>query len=623
MRLLNSTTLELHEFLDENIRDLDYAILTHTWDLDNEVTFQDMEKARKAGSSEVNKPGFEKIKQCCAQARDEGIGWVWADTCCINKFSSAELSEAVNSMFRWYARSKICYAYLVDVAGDVVRKANKSGSRIELEKCFTNSKWFKRGWTLQELIAPLKIQFYSQGWVYIGSRDELETQITAVTGIEQAALHGSVDDLKKFSVAQRMCWASDRITSRPEDTAYCLLGIFNVNMPLLYGEGAKKAFFRLQEEILKSSDDHSIFAWTMESSEVAQYPLQGLLASSPTFFQSCGNVRSFRRWDGSDRLSLTNRGIQIQLPMKRYLDHQEVWIAYLNCYRQKGEEQAILAVLLKTLFPGGDEFERHSRDLKEITLIPFAKDTMLEKRMVYIRNVIIRPDPSLIRKVAEPFSFVIKALPSTYQLSEQCFGGSREKFGQELPAFSPPKRTDGFWVQPGAWINWRVVCKLEAIKPKDDRHSNLFLILGNDDERDRAWCAIELDRGQSYEEVWKTVRSGEEQIRKKKISDTIIAYVALGAAGFPSAARDRRVFGVRAIEVRVAVETSKWKQEGKRTWRIHDPEPQNVSSHSLESHGKQTSGRKWFKKKTPKTVRDESSPNNESKEAFEFNTKLG
>lgn len=233
MRLLNSSTLELKDFPANQVPV--YAILSHTWG-DEEVLFADLHT-----DSAKDKAGHKKIRYCCKQAAVHGFDYVWIDTCCIDKSSSAELSEAINSMFSWYQKARICYAYLADVPTQVETKI--------LSSAFANSRWFKRGWTLQELIGPSELVFFSQEWVQIGTKATLQHTLAEITGIDAGILTG-VKDLESASVAKKMSWASDRAVTRTEDIAYCLMGLFDVNMPMLYGEG-EKAFVRLQEEIMK------------------------------------------------------------------------------------------------------------------------------------------------------------------------------------------------------------------------------------------------------------------------------------------------------------------------------------------------------------------------------------
>ncbi|KAI3542637.1 hypothetical protein CSPX01_06842 [Colletotrichum filicis] len=226
-----------------------YAILSHTWLLNNdmEVTYRDMDQ----GDPRTAKPeGFAKLLFCGEQAARDGLHYFWIDTCCINKESSAELQEALTSMFSWYRRATRCYAYLSDVSlSRVAYGGTESPPPLNLwDLAFRDSRWFKRGWTLQELLAPTSVEFFSEERTKLGDRDSLQKIIHEVTDIPLGALNG--DDLDAFSVEERFSWARHRRTKRQEDGAYCLLGIFNVFMPLMYGE-RESAFTRLREEINK------------------------------------------------------------------------------------------------------------------------------------------------------------------------------------------------------------------------------------------------------------------------------------------------------------------------------------------------------------------------------------
>jgi hypothetical protein len=292
MHLIHVDSFKLHEFFGTSIPN--YAILSHTWGTD-EVSFQDMQ----AGAFRT-KLGFEKINYTCTEARKRGLRWAWVDTCCVDKTSSAELTEAINSMYRWYQESTICFAYLTDVPG---------GSDLRNEDSpYRRSRWFTRGWTLQELIAPAKVDFYGQGWSFLGDRLILCSLISSITGIPHKVLLGG-ENLGLFSVAQRMSWASKRQTTRTEDTAYCLLGIFDINMPLLYGEGSK-AFQRLQEEILKQTDDQSLFAWTVSPHSLRAWTLAGVLAESPAEFLESADVLKLHKEMGEPS-TLTKKGVQM------------------------------------------------------------------------------------------------------------------------------------------------------------------------------------------------------------------------------------------------------------------------------------------------------------------------
>ncbi|KAL7946040.1 heterokaryon incompatibility domain-containing protein [Trichoderma barbatum] len=234
MRLLKTKTLELEIFAtNEDIR---YAILSHTW-REGEVTFADLQHHEKRTRAQ----GWEKIRRSCEIAAGLGFDYVWVDTCCIDKTSSAELSEAINSMFHWYEKAEVCIAYLDDFS--FAEDSADVGS--EFEQC----RWFARGWTLQELIAPPELRFYSKEWNFIGTRTSLKAPIEKACRVPDVILEANANGLRQrldeFSVAEKMSWAANRKTTQPEDMAYCLLGIFDINMPLMYGEGRAKAFKRL------------------------------------------------------------------------------------------------------------------------------------------------------------------------------------------------------------------------------------------------------------------------------------------------------------------------------------------------------------------------------------------
>jgi hypothetical protein len=222
-----------------------YAILSHTWgDYDDEVTFKDLIKG--FGKTKV---GYRKIQFCAERASRDGLQHFWVDTCCIDKSNNAELSEAIISMFRWYGNATKCYVYLADVSINGQDPTNQSLQ--SWEPVFRKSRWFTRGWTLQELIAPPLVEFFSVEGKVLGDKKSLERQVHEVTGIPASALQGSA--LSGFSVTERLSWAESRETEREEDKAYSLLGMFNVHMPPLYGEGMESAFRRLREEIDKGS----------------------------------------------------------------------------------------------------------------------------------------------------------------------------------------------------------------------------------------------------------------------------------------------------------------------------------------------------------------------------------
>jgi len=226
-----------------NEEDQAYAILSHTWLTDNneEVSFRDVE----AGTGK-SKAGWRKIQFCADQAAADGLRYFWIDTCCIDKSSSAELSEAINSMFRWYREAAKCYVYLSDVSAG----KHSQSSQLLRPRSFGQSRWFTRGWTLQELLAPRSVEFFSRDCKRLGDKSSLERQIHEITGIPVDAFQGN---LSQFSDNERMLWTKNRNTTKEEDQAYCLMGIFNVFLPVLYGEGKIHALERLREAINRRS----------------------------------------------------------------------------------------------------------------------------------------------------------------------------------------------------------------------------------------------------------------------------------------------------------------------------------------------------------------------------------
>jgi hypothetical protein len=219
-----------------------YAILSHTWgSSSDEVTFSDVKE--RTGQ---HKLGYRKLTFCAEQAALDGLQYFWVDTCCIDKSSRAELSKAIMSMFKWYEAATQCYVYLSDVSIRGLDGADLPPKRT-WEGQFRDSRWFTRGWTLQELLAPVSVNFFSAEGEKLGSRTSLLQEIHDVTRLPRQVLQGS--SLGRFSIEQRLSWMRGRETKEVEDMAYSLLGIFDVFIPLLYGEGEANAMHRLKEEI--------------------------------------------------------------------------------------------------------------------------------------------------------------------------------------------------------------------------------------------------------------------------------------------------------------------------------------------------------------------------------------
>lgn len=357
-----------------------YAILSHTWE-DDECTFQDL----CAGSGK-GKRGWLKVRNACAQALKDGLEYIWIDTVCINKESSAELSEAINSMWQWYCDAQVCYAYLSDVdkgcpeltdlaLRDVcpttaVSDLSLSADPIEDPDAFkppdafqpsdafqpppestqhwlhafARGRWFTRGWTLQELIAPEHVVFFDCGWSRIARKSSIPQALWKITRIDPLALENRAS-LPSLIIARKMSWARGRRTTRVEDRSYSLLGLMGVNMPLLYGEG-ERAFARLQEEIIKTSSDHSVFAW--DEFPVRKY-MTGeardiLFASSPDQFTYGAKMV---RWVG-DVVDLpfrvTNKGVSFDGLL--ITGKEPEYFAALNC-RYEDDLRGTLALRLR------------------------------------------------------------------------------------------------------------------------------------------------------------------------------------------------------------------------------------------------------------------------------------
>ena len=380
MRLLNSSTLLLEDFPADQIPA--YAIFSHTWE-EGEVLLADMERC-----SAEDKAGYKKIRYSCAQAAAHGLHYIWVDTCCIDKSSSAELSEAINSMYSWYQKAEICYAYLADVPANV-----DTGT---IDSAFAKSRWFKRGWTLQELIGPSNLVFFSDDWVEVGKKSSLCSVLAKITGIDVGILTG-VTDLESASVAKRMSWASHRATTRVEDIAYCLMGLFAVNMPMLYGEG-EKAFIRLQEEIMKHSDDQSLFAWVDSTAPPDSY--HGLLAKSPTDFVNSGNIIPYRDWEPRTPFTISNKGLCIDLHLIR--SEEDIYVAALDCPAPPDYE-GFLGIYLKRLSTGDHQYAR----VKPQTLCILSGRGSIET--VYVRQSIMVPGP---RDVYPQHTFQLRKGPA-------------------------------------------------------------------------------------------------------------------------------------------------------------------------------------------------------------------
>lgn len=379
MWLLNVSTYKLREFQGtipcDSQGKIRYAILSHTWG-DDEVTFRDLDERPQEA---VCRAAFGKIKFCCAQAKADGYEWVWVDSCCIDKRSSAELSEAINSMFKWYKESAVCYVYFADVS-----EQGMCGSEL------ANSRWFTRGWTLQELLAPTKIVFFSKTWMRLadigmgGDDKEILRKLSGITNIAKDVISGEKDP-KRVTTSGRISWVAKRNTTRDEDLAYCLMGLFDVHMPILYGEGLKKAFMRLQLEIIKRSSDETIFAWR------ANKATSCFLASSPADFkQSCTVLPREVEDDMAVRdFAMTNIGIAIDTVLIKPP------ASFLGSI--PGSHDCLAIMPIGAGMPNGESNSRHRIGL----FMKWELQNTIQKRRIYRRvhcnDFYLRPDEDFIQ----------------------------------------------------------------------------------------------------------------------------------------------------------------------------------------------------------------------------------
>lgn len=421
MRLLNARTYSLEEYSENAIPP--YAILSHTWE-EGEVLFKGM-----AAGNYKHLAGFRKIEFACDQAIVDGLEHVWVDTCNIDKSSSAELSEAINSMFRYYQEAVVCYVYLYDL------HESKDG----LEDC----KWFSRGWTLQELLAPRSIRFFTAEWKDIGSRSNLIPQISRRTNIPEPALAGDVEIMRTYSVAQRMSWASGRQTTRTEDIAYSLFGLFDCAMPLIYGEG-HKAFARLQEEIMKRSNDQSLFLWhastftavagsdpSGRSADNAKYCTlvsdrrsilfeQGrltehghLFARTPADFESCGSIVHWAV--GTENYTLTNAGLRIsgRLLTLTSKPFGGTHVLIFQCYDETSPLHR-LGIILARAAEGGNLYVRAA---SAICRFATEDDREIPRSSIFLaRESFAKPSPQVRQLTGMILSFRLSFNPARFRV---------------------------------------------------------------------------------------------------------------------------------------------------------------------------------------------------------------
>ncbi|KAI0798950.1 kinesin light chain 1 [Xylaria sp. FL0064] len=338
-----------------------YAILSHTWGPD-EVVFADLADLAKTRDDWQQKAGYDKIRFCAERARRHGLRYFWVDTCCIDKSDSIELQTAINSMFRWYRRAKVCYVYLSDVSSTAA--AGPQDRATPWEMAFRDSRWFTRGWTLQELIAPVAVEFYSKEGIWLGNKRSLEPQLRDITGIPASVFRGT--PLSDFSIAEREAWVHNRQTKYEEDMVYSLLGIFDVYIPVIYGEGRQNAQRRLREETQKivKGTQYTDFFITFSLSGVPE--IQYFVAREKELAEMRRKLSS----DGSRRVVVLHGlgGIgKTQLAItyiKRYRDEYSA-IFWLNIKDETSIQQSFTKVARQILQQHPDASHLSALDLQQ------------------------------------------------------------------------------------------------------------------------------------------------------------------------------------------------------------------------------------------------------------------
>ncbi|XDG06029.1 hypothetical protein ABKA04_005644 [Annulohypoxylon sp. FPYF3050] len=362
MRLLKTKEYRLIETNEVPNPFPQYAILSHTWiSPRDEITYQDFKRRKDDIDYGLYKQkGWKKFKKYCDRAAKDGWEWAWMDTCCIDKTNPADTQEAINAMFRWYQNAGVCYAYLEDVDAneasdtdmgfplnwdfdDIASIDNVADRDSVIHKALRphliKAKWFTRGWTLQELLAPPYLVFVDRAWRRIGTRESWADEIKEASRIEARYLTDfSPTDFVSCSLAKRLSWASRRETTIEEDETYSLLGLFGISLPLIYGEGRWRAFNRLQRELITVYNDDSIFAWKAEqsSSELrlgSQWkdsdPRSGILAPSIREYWDASNINAFGLFGYS--FNLTNRGLEINAQRWKSINNNGEFRITLAC----------------------------------------------------------------------------------------------------------------------------------------------------------------------------------------------------------------------------------------------------------------------------------------------------
>ncbi|KAK4223268.1 putative vegetative incompatibility protein [Podospora fimiseda] len=551
-----------------------YAILSHRWgDKSEELTLQEL---LTPTPDIFNKSGFRKVREASKTALSRGLSHIWVDTCCIDKTSSSELTEAINSMYAWYAGAEVCYVYLHDLPAP----KNLTDMTMDVE-LLAKCDWFTRGWTLQELIAPCKVLFFDQDWNERGSKKELSAAISDITGIPVDLLNDP-DLLSDYSVAQRMSWAASRQTTKPEDKSYCLLGIFDVHMSLIYGEGMK-AFTRLQEVVLQKTSDLSIFVWTDD--EPRKYA--PLLADKPRQFKSSGSVEAVLEDTMYRDLLITSRGIRITVSLIHMPEeNNEACLTIMEVFcRKDGHDIGISLRKISggryvrfdtglIILPRVKKWER-SRMLLETIHLPVS----LPRRFLFDKE-----DPVLGNRHT-----VLK-----FRLCDSNPGFTLSHYGRQVPRSHWDVHDQVFFCSNTRSVSWGVLFVHSQLRPKNTDEDgfipvNLFVgchrwnlkrpyvyVCGLDDMPSEKSMAMETQLDQMAFESCRQAETvircmiGEKIERRSIVVETGMASAADVEAGVPKIPIGWYGFGEvrRGGEKEIAVPGwhTKFKHSGRTVW---------------------------------------------------------
>lgn len=290
MLLLHTASLELCEFGSDAPP---YGTFSARWE-DDTLGHEDLPSPQTAHQ----RPAFQALQRACSECQNHGLQWLWNDAVCINRRSIDALSKTLNSLAEIYRKSRLCIVYLHDLF-------DTEASHFDVERGLSSCSWIKHVWMLPQLIFSTVLQFYDAQWMHIGSKRQLSAELSRITAIEEGVLDGS-ESLEDYPNCVKMSWAAGLSAEAIEDVAYSLLAVFNVNMTIRYGEGME-SFLRLQEEILKNTDDYSLLAWQ----PIPNQSYRGLLAHSPLEYSHFKN-KSKESPSLRGQLKIQSDGLYIQ-----------------------------------------------------------------------------------------------------------------------------------------------------------------------------------------------------------------------------------------------------------------------------------------------------------------------